>query len=77
MDAAIAELRTNGAGEIPAYLRDAHYTGAAKLGRGLTYKYPHPYPGHWVEQQYLPDSVADAQFYTPSDNKYEQSAAEY
>ena len=77
VDAAIAELRTNGAGEIPAYLRDAHYTGAAKLGRGLAYKYPHPYPGHWVEQQYLPDSVADAQFYTPSDNKYEQSAAEY
>lgn len=51
----------------PAYLQDAHYGGSAKLGRGIGYKYPHDYPGHYVKQQYLPDAVAGTKFYEPSD----------
>jgi len=51
----------------PAYLQDAHYGGSAKLGRGIGYKYPHDFPGHYVKQQYLPDSVEGTVFYEPSD----------
>lgn len=50
----------------PAYLQDAHYGGSAKLGRGIGYKYPHDFPGHYVKQQYLPDSVEGTVFYEPS-----------
>ena len=51
----------------PAYLQDAHYGGSTKLGRGIGYKYPHDFPGHYVKQQYLPDSVEGTVFYEPSD----------
>ena len=39
---------------VPSHLRDAHYKGAQKLGHGIGYKYAHDYPGHYVDQQYLP-----------------------
>ncbi|UUZ84453.1 replication-associated recombination protein A [Paenibacillus sp. P26] len=48
--------------EVPLHLRDAHYKGAEKLGH-TGYLYPHNYPGHYVEQQYLPDPVKHAHFY--------------
>ncbi len=62
---------------IPAYLMDAHYKGAAKLGHGLGYKYAHSYENHYVEQQYLPDEIKDRVFYIPSDNGYEVQIQEY
>ena len=77
IDAALADIRAGKSGEVPAYLKDAHYAGAAKLGRGLTYQFPHDYPYHWVEQQYLPDTLKNAQYYTYGDNKTEQRAKEY
>ncbi len=49
--------------EIPAHLRDAHYKDAAELGSGIGYKYPHDYPGHFVEQQYLPDELVGKKYY--------------
>lgn len=49
--------------QIPSYLRDQSYKGAAELGRGLGYKYPHNYENHYVEQQYLPDEVKDIRFF--------------
>lgn len=55
----------------PRHLRDAHYPGAAQLGHGHEYKYPHDFPGHWVEQQYLPDELASVVFYEPTDQGYE------
>jgi putative ATPase len=61
----------NPSNDIPNALRDAHYKSAAKLGHGVDYKYPHDYPDHWIEQQYLPDSVKDEKFYYPSDMGYE------
>ncbi len=60
-------------GQIPPYLRDAHYSGAKDLGRGIDYKYPHNYKDHYVEQQYLPDELKGTRFYIPSDNGYEKA----
>jgi putative ATPase len=51
---------------VPAHLRDASYPGAAKLGHGEGYKYPHDYPGHRVAQEYRPVRFADATYYEPS-----------
>lgn len=48
--------------EVPLHLRDTHYAGAEKLGH-VGYKYPHDYPGHYVDQQYLPDSLGREHFY--------------
>ncbi len=65
LDAAIADVRNAKASEVPDHLRDAHYAGAKDLGRGVEYKYPHNYENSWVKQQYLPDSLKEAQYYTP------------
>lgn len=54
---------------VPEHLRDASYKGAGRLGHGKGYKYPHDYPGHWVEQEYLPVKKA---FYRPADVGYEK-----
>jgi putative ATPase len=75
--AATREVEAKGNLPIPAYLQDAHYKGSAKLGRGTGYKYAHDYPKHYVEQQYLPDKLADQKFYIPSDNGYEAKIKEY
>lgn len=77
IDKALADLRATGGGELPAHLRDAHYKGAKTLGRGETYLYPHDFEGHWTPQQYLPDALKDARYYTPGENKTEQAAAAY
>ena len=66
VDAALADVRRGGCGDVPAYLRDSHYSGAAALGRGEGYRYPHSFPGGWVEQQYLPDQLKDTTYYKPS-----------
>lgn len=75
--AAMADVEAGGVAQIPAHLRDAHYNGAEKLGRGLTYQYPHAFPGHYVAQQYLPDPLKDHVYYKPGDNKNEQAAKAY
>jgi len=77
IDAAIADIRAGRAGDIPAHLKDAHYGGAKKLGRGLTYQYPHMYPDHWVQQEYLPEELRGAQYYEYGPNKTEQAAKAY
>lgn len=64
--AARADVRGKNCGSVPKHLRDAHYPGAAALGHGLDYKYPHNFPGGWVEQQYLPDELAGAKYYVPT-----------
>ncbi|MBE5947565.1 MAG: AAA family ATPase [Lachnospiraceae bacterium] len=63
--------------QVPTHLMDAHYKGAAKLGHGEGYKYPHVYPNHYVEQQYLPTELVGKVFYEPSDNGYEKKLKEY
>ncbi|HCT91538.1 MAG TPA: replication-associated recombination protein RarA [Lachnospiraceae bacterium] len=51
---------------VPVHLQDAHYKGAAKLGHGTGYLYPHDYEEHYVKQQYLPDEIAGSVFYEPT-----------
>lgn len=58
---------------VPLHLKDAHYSGAEKLGRGVSYKYPHDYPGHYVKQQYLPDNLTGRVYYEPSDQGSEKA----
>src|SRR5699024_2607035 len=57
LDAALSDMRKGNTGDIPAHLKDAHYSGATKIGRGVGYKYPHSYDGGWVKQQYLPENI--------------------
>ena len=53
---------------IPPYLQDAHYRGHEQLGRGKGYLYPHDFPGNYVAQDYLPESLRGSVLYRPSDN---------
>jgi putative ATPase len=57
--------------EVPLHLRDAHYKGAAQLGH-IGYLYPHDYPGHYVKQQYLPDTLKDEVIFEASDQGTEE-----
>ena len=77
VDKALSVVQESRTAPVPTYLCDAHYKGAAKLGRGLGYKYAHDYPNHYVEQQYLPDAYKDMKFYEPTKNGYEQTIREY
>ena len=74
---AMRDVEAGRGGDVPAHLKDAHYAGAERLGRGLTYAFPHAYPNHWVRQQYLPDALKDAVYYTPGPNKAEEQARAY
>ena len=58
---------------IPLHLKDSHYIGAASLGRGTEYKYPHDYENGYVEQEYLPDKLQKTKFYNPTLNGYEKN----
>ncbi len=66
IDAASADVRAGKIGPVPAHLRDAHYSGAQKLGHGGGYVYSHDAPYGVAEQQYAPDVVADATYYEPT-----------
>jgi len=77
IDAAMRDIESGNGGEVPIHLRDSHYGGAEKLGHGTEYKYPHDYPNHYVEQQYLPDVLKGRTYYTPGENKNEMSIATY
>ena len=74
---AAADIRNGKAGEVPPHLRDANYKGAKELGRGIEYKYPHSYPGHYVPQQYLPDELLGRTYYSYGSNKNEQAFKTY
>ena len=66
IDAALNDVKNNpNADEVPIHLRDSHYKGAKFFGNGKGYKYPHDFDGHFVEQQYLPDSFKDKKYYFP------------
>ncbi len=77
IDRALEDLEKKDIGEIPSHLRDAHYTGAEDLGRGIGYKYPHNYKNNYIKQSYLPNNLADARYYEFGNNKMEQASKEY
>ena len=74
---AMADVRAGRTGDIPRQLQNKHYDGADAKVKGQFYRYPHDFPGHWVEQQYLPDPIKDRIYYHFGDNKTEQAALEY
>lgn len=74
---AIADVRAGRTGPIPRQLQNKHYDGADAKVKGQNYKYPHDYPNHWTEQQYLPDALRGKVYYHPGPNKNEQSFAAY
>ena len=54
-------------GIVPMHIRNAPIPGMEKEGYGVGYKYPHDYPNHWVEQQYLPDKMLGTKYYIKDD----------
>ncbi len=76
LDKAIADIREGKGTGVPAHLRDAHYSGAKKLGHGEGYRYPHDFPHGVVAQTYLPEDLEKARYYTPTDNGQEAVIAE-
>lgn len=68
IDQALRDVRNSDYGSIPDNLKDAHYSGAKKLGHGKGYLYPHSYSGDWIAQQYLPDNLLGKQYFEPKGN---------
>lgn len=66
VDAAFKEAETTIDEPVPIHLRDTSFPGAKKLGHGVGYKYPHDYPNHEVQQEYMPPSVKGHIYYAPS-----------
>ena len=76
IDAAVADVKAGHTGSIPRELQNKHADGTG-FEREQGYRYPHDYPGHWVQQQYLPDELKNRTYYEYGDNKTEQSAKKY
>ena len=77
-NSAMEDLHNRQIDDVPAHLKDSHYSGAAKLGYGQSYKYPHAYGGY-VKQQYLPDNLykEGVKYYKPTENGSEGSFKKY
>ena len=77
-NAAMEDLHRRQIDDVPPHLKDSHYSGAAKLGFGQSYKYPHAYGGY-VKQQYLPDNLykEGVKYYKPTENGSEASFKKY
>lgn len=74
---ASADVEAGKIGRIPRQLQNKHYDGEDNPNKGQFYRYPHDYPNHWVDQQYLPDVVAGTRYYEWGDNKTEQGFCGY
>jgi len=70
------DVRKGKLAPVPKHLRDTSYRGAEKLGHGKGYQYPHDFPGHHVEQEYLPEGTKSRSYYEPSDQGYEKKIRE-
>ena len=77
VDAALKDIRAGLSGDFPRCLQNVHFDGADAKEKGQHYRYPHDYPNHYVEQQYLPDTLRDRIYYEYGDNRQEQAAKEY
>ena len=68
INSALEDVRNNDTGVVPMHIRNAVADGMEKEGYHVGYKYPHDYPNHWVEQQYLPDKIKDKRYFVPDEN---------
>jgi putative ATPase len=71
LDRAMEDVEKRGAQPVPKHLRDPHYPGAARLGHGEGYQYPHSFPGAFVPQEYMPADAESGPYYEPSERGYE------
>ena len=76
IDRALADIRAGKTGSVPRELQNVHADGTG-FEREQGYLYPHDFPGHWVDQQYLPEELKGAHYYDYGDNKTEQTAKRY
>lgn len=65
---ALEDVANQDTGKIPMHIRNAPIEKMRELGYNEGYKYPHDYPGHWVEQQYLPDKMLGTKYYVKDEN---------
>ena len=75
--AAASDVRAGLGKTVPRHLQNKHFDGEDAAVKGQFYKYPHMYPNHYVEQQYLPDEIKNKRYYSFGDNKTEQSFKAY
>ena len=76
LDMALADVRKGLGGDFPRHLQNVH-ADSYTMEREQGYLYPHDYPGHWIDQQYLPDELKNTRYYTYGPNKVEQAAKQY
>ena len=76
LDAALADVRKGKGGDFPRHLQNMH-ADSYTMEREQGYEYPHDYPNHWVQQQYLPDDLVGTKYYEYGPNKLEQAARQY
>ena len=77
INAAMADVEKGIGGDIPRHLQNKHFDGEDAEIKGQHYLYPHSYPMHYVNQQYLPDKIKNRVYYEFGDNKTEQNFKEY
>lgn len=77
INAAMQDVEKGIGGDIPRHLQNKHFDGEDAQVKGQHYKYPHSYPMHYVNQQYLPDNIKNKKYYNFGDNKNEQRFKEY
>ena len=76
LDAALSDVQKGKVGDFPRHLQNVH-ADTYTQEREQVYKYPHSYPGSWVQQQYLPDELVGTTYYQYGNNKLEQAAKQY
>ena len=77
INSAMSDIKSGKSGPIPRHLQNKHFDGADNKNKGQFYLYPHDYPNHYVAQQYLPDSLKSAKYYTAGKNKIEEQYKNY
>lgn len=77
INSAMTDIEKGIGGSIPRQLQNKHYDGEDAEVKGQNYKYPHNYPNHYVNQQYLPDALKDRRYYEYGNNKTEQKYKTY
>lgn len=71
VDAAFADAKKDHHDPVPVHLRDTSYQGHERIGSGVGYRYPHDYPGHYIQQVYAPLAAQGKRYYQPSDQGFE------
>lgn len=74
---ALDDIKSGKSFDVPRHLQNNHFDGKDNPNKGQFYRYPHDFKNHWINQQYLPNELKNTTYYTPSNNKVEDSFNEY